>query len=485
MKIKTLKILSLHIENFRCFEDFSVDFQSSRSFPALSVEKKVEKMGGITVFIAKNGEGKTTVLNAIDIGLGTFIGKMPKSKGKTFSFHDGMMELDEKGKIVQNKKPKIELEIQINKGKPVTISRTLSNSTERPLTTSHDARVLTDFAKEILAICDEWDEETILPIIAHYGDNRFYSSPIRLNIHIDNISKFNRKYAYCYSMCPNTGYGRSLKWFIMLQKTIREIKKQLEEVQQEHNQDKEKLLQADLKRLNSFDITIRNALEKALEISGWSSAIFNDVANELYVEKKIFTTKELLTKVPISCLSAGTHAVLNIVSDLAYRCCVLNPGKHIPATTYTPGIVMIDEIELHLHPDWQQKVIPVLQEIFPKIQFIVSTHSPQVVSSVPRESVRVIDETGSSYPKSPTQGVDVGNILSEIFSTSPIPQNTEIASKLNQLHAMVAEGLGNTKEWEELYEKLSEYYGKDYPPLLGAKEHRDFLNRINSGDFNA
>ena len=64
-------------------------------------------------------------------------------------------------------------------------------------------------------------------------------------------------------------------------------------------------------------------------------------------------------------------------------------------------------------------------------------------------------------------------------------QNTEIAQKLNRLHSMLAEGLGNSGEWEAIYHELEEYYGSQYPPLLGAKAHRDFLNKVKSGGRNA
>ena len=144
---------------------------------------------------------------------------------------------------------------------------------------------------------------------------------------------------------------------------------------------------------------------------------------------------------------------IGMVGDLAYRCCRLNSKKNMGALIATPGIVLIDEIELHLHPSWQQQILPTLQKIFPKIQFIVTTHSPQVVSSVPKECVRIISEGQVASFDIQTQGVEVGDILEGIFGTYPTPFNLKIVQKLNQLDAMVSEGSYDTEGWQKLYQE--------------------------------
>ena len=86
-------------------------------------------------------------------------------------------------------------------------------------------------------------------------------------------------------------------------------------------------------------------------------------------------------------LSDGFRSILSMVADLAYRMVRLNPQLGAQAVVATPGVVLIDEIDMHLHPLWQQTVLLDMQRAFPKVQFIVTTHSPQVLSSVPAESV--------------------------------------------------------------------------------------------------
>ncbi|MFR2257935.1 MAG: AAA family ATPase [Clostridium sp.] len=75
--------------------------------------------------------------------------------------------------------------------------------------------------------------------------------------------------------------------------------------------------------------------------------------------------------------------------NLAYRMALLNPeaGKNM---THIPGIVLIDELDMHLHPKWQWNVIKALEETFPNIQFIVATHSPIIISSCKNENLILI-----------------------------------------------------------------------------------------------
>ncbi len=79
--------------------------------------------------------------------------------------------------------------------------------------------------------------------------------------------------------------------------------------------------------------------------------------------------------------------MLALVGDIAYRCYKLNAHLGEEAPQRTHGIVMIDEVDMHLHPSWQQTVLTDLCSAFPKLQFIVTTHSPQVLSTVRRKTM--------------------------------------------------------------------------------------------------
>jgi len=88
----------------------------------------------------------------------------------------------------------------------------------------------------------------------------------------------------------------------------------------------------------------------------------------------------------VSNLSAGYRDIIGIVSDIAYRMAILNPQLN-DVTNKTTGIVLIDEIDLHLHPKWQRDIIKILKELFPLVQFIATTHSPFIIQSIPKNSL--------------------------------------------------------------------------------------------------
>jgi predicted ATP-binding protein involved in virulence len=97
-------------------------------------------------------------------------------------------------------------------------------------------------------------------------------------------------------------------------------------------------------------------------------------------------------RVPFHYLSDGYRNMLAIAADIAVRCATLNPHLRNDAARLTAGLVLIDEIDLHLHPNWQRRVVADLMRAFPKIQFIATTHSPFVIQSLPAtEGVRLVN----------------------------------------------------------------------------------------------
>ena len=118
-------------------------------------------------------------------------------------------------------------------------------------------------------------------------------------------------------------------------------------------------------------------------------------------------------------LSGGEKVFLLLVLDLARRLIVAAPNTSFSEMR---GLVFIDEVELHLHPVWQRNVLPTLMSIFPSCQFIVTTHSPQVVGSVESKHVRMlsIDEKGLVEVSVPaaTRGRDTNFLLQGVFETT-------------------------------------------------------------------
>ena len=109
-------------------------------------------------------------------------------------------------------------------------------------------------------------------------------------------------------------------------------------------------------------------------------------------------------------------SILAMVADIAYRMAILNPQLLENVIQETGGIVLVDEIDMHLHPDWQGKIISALHKTFPKVQFICTTYSPTVLTNV-----QILDNGKIYRPNVKTYGRDVNSILREVMQTEIRP----------------------------------------------------------------
>ena len=134
------------------------------------------------------------------------------------------------------------------------------------------------------------------------------------------------------------------------------------------------------------------------------------------------------TSIPFDSLSGGEQAFFLLAADLARRLMLASPGKGVEEA---PGIVCIDEIELHLHPAWQKKILRTLMDTFPACQFVVSTHSPQVIGGVEAHHVRLIEPGGDGRRKVSqplaSKGRDSNYVLKGILDT---PERDDGVSEL-------------------------------------------------------
>lgn len=120
-------------------------------------------------------------------------------------------------------------------------------------------------------------------------------------------------------------------------------------------------------------------------------------------------------------LSDGERGLLALVLDLTRRLSQANPELENPATE-AEAVVLIDEIDLHLHPKWQRKIVHNLTEAFPKCQFIATTHSPQIIGEVESDRIHIIAD-GDVYSPTHSFGVDSSRVLEEIMEADPRTQN--------------------------------------------------------------
>ncbi len=169
-------------------------------------------------------------------------------------------------------------------------------------------------------------------------------------------------------------------------------------------------------------------------------------------------------------LSDGYQGVLAIAGDIARRLAELDPVRQAEDPLAREILVLIDEVELHLHPAWQQRILADLTRTFPKAQFIVSTHSPQVLTTVhPKHIVELASEDGdivAGAPAAPTYGAEAGDVLSGVMGVERRPPN-EFSEDLTEYMRLVGDDKGETEAALQLRERLEKLSFRD-PALQRA-----------------
>lgn len=166
-------------------------------------------------------------------------------------------------------------------------------------------------------------------------------------------------------------------------------------------------------------------------------------------------------------LSQGQKTLAAMVGDLALRMLTLNPTMNDPLGA--KGIVLVDEIELHLHPQLQQAVLQSLTKTFKNVQFIVTTHSPHVLSTVDKQSIRILsfDSESTAHARVPdfqTKGVTSSTVLEQLMGTHSVPEIEE-SKWITQYLALIEAGAWGGKEGQVLKNKLFAHFGNDHPVI--------------------
>ena len=191
------------------------------------------------------------------------------------------------------------------------------------------------------------------------------------------------------------------------------------------------------------------------------------------IEIQLFFDNGNYEVLPFNYLSDGTKRILMLASGIAYRMAVLNPHLLGDVLQKTDGIILIDEIDMHLHPSWQRRIIGSLHETFPNVQFIFTTHSPTVLTGVPKENILVLDNGKIYTPEINTKGRDVNSILREIMHSDIRPPETQ--KKLTEFSLAIDEE--NFDKAETILNDLRKELGENDSEVVGAQVTLD-LERL-------
>lgn len=336
---------NIHIVNFRGIENQSFNFDPK-----------------FNVIIGENAVGKTSLMEAISVALGGFVKGLYYRNGRSIT-RDDIRIIDYRKKIRQAEYAKIITSADLL-GQEFIWERYREKDSEL-----NDLNYYIEVFElgRHLASESKSGRFVTLPIISNYGVGRLLK---------ENDSSFNpdkttkRLDGYNRALNPNSNYKTLLSWFKATEISVYKSGKQIDAIKS-------------VKRavINSFE-----------NIETLYFDYDNDMLSVLFKGNGNYQSK------PVWTLSDGQKVLIGLIGDIALRCNLLNPRAEEYAHEITPGIVLIDELDLHLHPNWQKQIVTILKTTFPKIQFITTTHSPFITQSLSSESIINLGEPKDVNP---------------------------------------------------------------------------------------
>ena len=387
-------IQAIDLENFRGFKEAQVAFNKD-----------------LNIFIGENASGKTSLLRSISQTIINLI-----SVNSKFEIPNSL-RLSESDINREGKNLKIEIGIEVPDGNINELKNYHLIFKKGKFPYDVETYVQYEISKSkkvLLNIYEQYFLETtfnkgryLFPMFKIYNSNRSFSykSTQETNVIFSN-SKLEAWYNFLNN---NLSFSKLLEWFF-------------------ENETKELRLQRDN---NDFSIEspvlkpIRIALNEAFKILQnkdylvKSDQITREGSNKLIPTLVIENKNDKNDREILDNKSDGEKAIITLIADIAYNLAIANSNNE--NFMQGTGVVMIDEIEAHLHPAWQRKVVGLLHDLFPNIQFFITTHSPQVIASVNSDKVFLCDNFNINKINLSTKGADTNSLLKYVFNATDRP----------------------------------------------------------------
>jgi predicted ATP-binding protein involved in virulence len=448
-----MNIKSIRVQNFRGFEDRSFEFDSK-----------------MNVVLGDNTTGKTTLLQAVQIALGAYLQAMSlipggKAYRRNFKQTDQVKKRSELSKsfLPDVNKPQINIVTDFYRatfnhdtgsinGNNIEVSwyRNSNNISRRSASELMNA---VSEMEDVRRRADDTRINSIFPLMLSFGAARLdknYKGAEKTKARETREAK-----AYKCALDEQVDFKSAFNWLYRYDKNL--------------NKGKE------------FEGTIDAFLEAMGKAIPALKIIEIDTKNEEFNAEIQMTKDPAPHWLTYDMMSDGFKAMINIVAEIAYRCIELNGFLGRNAVKQTPGVVLIDELDLYLHPHWQQHVLADLQEAFPKFQFIVTTHSPFIVQSVDTNNIIVLDTSyiGSESPSN--RGIEeiaaAAMGMEGMLRSEKYRKKQELADKYYKL---VKEGKAGQKEIEIVRDELNKL--EQEADLLNDPAYSSFL-KLNRGNL--
>ena len=399
-----MQIQSFSLKNIGQFQDLSVSVAPTQDYPS-----------NITVFIGNNGSGKTSLLKSVATALTWFVARLKHDKSNGTPIPESVILNTANAAAVEINVNDQNLQQQIQ----AYTWRITKNRTARKAEFStylSELNQLTDYYKQWLGD----DDQSSLPLIAFYPVER---SVIDIPLKIREKHQFLQIDGYDNALNNAVDFRRFFEWFRDREDVENEfIKDLILRIKQDAN-DEELFKKVDQYNSGKFKDVQLEAVRQAIYA-------FMPSFKNLQVSRKprlaMIIDKNDKT-LNVNQLSQGEKSLMALVGDIARRLAMMNPKLDNPLLG--KGIILIDEIDMHLHPQWQRSIIQRLQTTFPNCQFILTTHSPLVISDT--QNILVYDLDGQEVNALPSlYGQDANTVLLQYMDTSY--RNPKVAEQISQ-----------------------------------------------------
>lgn len=426
-----MKINTIRLQNYRGIRDLSLDFDKN-----------------LTVFFGENGSGKSTVIDSIAIMLSWLVNRLRYSSSTSGN------PITEKNIANGNAFALIflscchqEKNIEWQLFKARKSSSDISLFSRKKLKDPHNATNLdnlSEFTKSLQAKIFEAEERLNLPIFVYYPVGR---AVLDIPLRIREKNSFKLFAAYDRSLDGGANFRTFFEWF-----------REREDLENENRK------YVDLpNKPDDFCFpdpqleAVRNALK-----------VFLPEFTDLTVRRSPLRMeiKKNGKKFIIDQLSDGEKCLIAMIGDLARRMAIANPVRENPL--YGDGVVLIDEIDLHLHPKWQRMVVSRLVEVFPNCQFIISTHSPHVITHVHPDNLYVLKQTEAGViaeRPSESYGKTVDRVLEDLMGLATTRPD-KVTKSLQELYELIS--LGQLAQAKQLLAEMTGEVEGDPDLLIGS-----------------
>jgi len=379
-KENSLLLKSVRLKNFRGFSEFSLEFD-----------------GRITVIAGENATGKSSILEGLTIGLASIVKKYNTKSEWNIKSSDSHISKKEASNIPKNYP--IEIECIANFGSEEIIWKRTKESV-RGKNTSRHTKQLDRRIDNSSKSNKYFGEELVMPIFTFHSAGRMWMQKRKRWRDPFSMKEVSRFIAYHSCFDEGSDLKSITNW-------IRSV----------------------IKQIDTAGVLDIDATDEALNLPSRFLAVIHSINkfmsylnnNEnvkiLYsIENDELLVNEKNSVIQLNKMSSGYRSLIGLVADISYRMAVLNPHLGGSVVKRTHGIVLIDEIDVHLHPRWQKNVLSALKNVFPEVQFIVSTHAPLIISECENnELIYLKDLNQAKSNEQNYKGWTVQEILKDIM----------------------------------------------------------------------